>query len=620
MGIGSRYAGREEVGFFELYRLIPASHILEFGLQLGALRAAPAPLAPPEAPLHRPYLNTVITALTSTPGMVPPTSDDPLLQSLHEMTSPLAPRHSIQACVSSLIPTTVGTATAALRALLQRVGEASPGSTKAISDRSVCRHCHKDSGPIAREVTAGPLTRPGWSCEDVVVQLGEAPQCSHCHYEDGAGDTSAEVQWPQTLAFFPAARGRPDWSRERFWSTPNGQTHYRVAALVTAIGSGARKGHTCCHVREYGSLFRCQDTSVRRFTSLVLADDETVEAVLLTQQPIKPGDATDTVVLTPGVSDALMSGAAYEAPVSLNRTDMKVVATLKGDRPTNHICLHPKLDRSQVECLFGPCAASRKSKEHDGHLNDATIAHYASILQEQYFPGARILTLPAKCWDDIHEDGVRFATGMRHAKKASTAAKPTRKTGWTFRTGTTKNLDIYGYDKVFIPVTWKVTGRPDEHLQVKDKKHHALIVVDNDLVHNRRNPKLEYYDSLPGSSRTDQSRGPCALRWAAGFLWQDFMAKRGKDKDGKMGPHAWPLINGYPPPFSTWPKIFHADDIPHQTNAYDSGLFVQQYMHYITAGLELTNNTEFGQSDSRAWRHRTLIEIARYKVVKRKGA
>ncbi|KAK6913772.1 Ulp1 protease family, C-terminal catalytic domain [Dillenia turbinata] len=145
------------------------------------------------------------------------------------------------------------------------------------------------------------------------------------------------------------------------------------------------------------------------------------------------------------------------------------------------------------------------------------------------------------------------------------------KNGYDFksvRRWTTQRKLGYGLiecDKIFIPV----------HKEV----HWCLAVI------NKKDEKFQYLDSLGGMDKQ-------ALRVLARYFIDEVKDKSGKDID-----------------VSSW-SFEHVEDIPHQENGSDCGVFMIKYTDFYSRGLSLC----FNQDHMPYFRKRTAKEILRLRA------
>ena len=130
----------------------------------------------------------------------------------------------------------------------------------------------------------------------------------------------------------------------------------------------------------------------------------------------------------------------------------------------------------------------------------------------------------------------------------------------------TKNLDIFTYHKIFIPV----------HLP----EHWCLVIID------LQTQTISMYDSL-GKDRDD------ILKLFPKYLESEHLDKKKSPFDAS----AFQLVN--------------VKDIPLQQNGWDCGMFLMKYAEYLSRNAKLT----FTQKDMPYFRKRMVYEILNNVVI-----
>ena len=143
-----------------------------------------------------------------------------------------------------------------------------------------------------------------------------------------------------------------------------------------------------------------------------------------------------------------------------------------------------------------------------------------------------------------------------------------RKFGYKSIRKWTKNLDIFSFDKIFIPVHFLIPT------------HWCLATID------LKTQTISMYDSL-GKDRDD------ILKLFPNFLESEHLDKRKSSFDAS----AFKLVN--------------VKDIPLQENGWDCGMFVLKYAEYLSRNAKLT----FTQQDIPYFRKRMVYEIVNNVVI-----
>uniref|UniRef100_A0A914C4X2 Ubiquitin-like protease family profile domain-containing protein n=1 Tax=Acrobeloides nanus TaxID=290746 RepID=A0A914C4X2_9BILA len=128
-----------------------------------------------------------------------------------------------------------------------------------------------------------------------------------------------------------------------------------------------------------------------------------------------------------------------------------------------------------------------------------------------------------------------------------------------------RKVDLFSFDIVFIPI--------------KDKDHWTLMVVD---IAKR---KLNYLDSL------------FLNNLAPAMTIKDFLIDYAKEKDTDVNVTEWEIIVVY--------------DVPGQANSNDCGVFICQYVEYLSRKASI----DFAQADAQALRKKMAYEIYTHKLL-----